>query len=66
MRILLLDLSFDSNGILIPPEGYLQKVIDKVRAAGGIVIVDEVQAGYCRMGDFMWGFERYGVEPDRL
>ncbi len=60
----MLDLSFDSNGILIPPEGYLEKVTDKVRAAGGIVIVDEVQAGYCRMGDYMWGFERYNVDPD--
>ncbi len=60
----MLDLSFDSNGILIPPEGYLSQVTEKVRAAGGLVICDEVQAGYCRMGSYWWGFERYGVDPD--
>lgn len=60
----MLDLSFDSNGILIPPEGYLKQVTDKVKAAGGLIIVDEVQSGYCRMGDYWWGFERYDVEPD--
>ncbi|MEZ5758985.1 MAG: aminotransferase class III-fold pyridoxal phosphate-dependent enzyme [Emcibacteraceae bacterium] len=60
----MLDLSFDSNGILIPPGDYANLVADKVRAAGGLVICDEVQAGYCRLGDYWWGFERYGVMPD--
>jgi len=60
----MLDLSFDSNGILIPPEGYFPLLIEKIKAAGGLVIVDEVQAGYCRMGEHWWGFERYDVEPD--
>lgn len=60
----MLDLSFDSNGILIPPDGFLNKVTDMTRAAGGLVIVDEVQSGYCRMGEYWWGFERYGIDPD--
>lgn len=60
----MLDLSFDSNGILIPPEGYVEQVAHKVRDAGGLLIIDEVQAGYCRMGGHWWGFERYDFEPD--
>jgi 4-aminobutyrate aminotransferase-like enzyme len=28
------------------------------------VIADEVQAGYCRLGDSWWGHERYDVVPD--
>ncbi|HRW28441.1 MAG TPA: aminotransferase class III-fold pyridoxal phosphate-dependent enzyme [Emcibacteraceae bacterium] len=60
----MLDLSFDSNGILIPPGDYANLVADKVRAAGGLVICDEVQAGYCRLGEYWWGLERYGVMPD--
>jgi 4-aminobutyrate aminotransferase-like enzyme len=32
--------------------------------AGGLCIADEVQAGYCRLGDPWWGHERYGVVPD--
>ena len=61
---LMIDSSFDSNGILIPPDGYFANLTGKVRDAGGIVIMDEVQAGYCRMGTNWWGFEAYGVEPD--
>ncbi|MDG1709396.1 MAG: aminotransferase class III-fold pyridoxal phosphate-dependent enzyme, partial [Emcibacteraceae bacterium] len=60
----MLDLSFDSNGILIPPDGYVERVAEKTRAAGGLVIVDEVQAGYCRMGGHWWGFEKYAIKPD--
>ena len=33
------------------------------RAAGGVVISDEVQAGYCRTGRW-WGYEVAGFEPD--
>lgn len=64
LAAIMLDVSFDSNGFLIPPEGYLPLVEKKVRAAGGLVICDEVQAGYCRMGDSWWGYERYGLNPD--
>jgi 4-aminobutyrate aminotransferase-like enzyme len=35
-----------------------------VRAAGGLFISDEVQSGYCRLGDTWWGHERYDVVPD--
>lgn len=61
---IMLDVSFDSNGILIPPPGYLDLITQKTRAAGGLVICDEVQAGYCRLGQYWWGFERYGMDPD--
>ncbi|MBT7582184.1 MAG: aminotransferase class III-fold pyridoxal phosphate-dependent enzyme, partial [Kordiimonadaceae bacterium] len=36
----------------------------KTHAAGGLVICDEVQAGYCRLGDNWWGFEKYDIVPD--
>ncbi|HEY1213977.1 MAG TPA: aminotransferase class III-fold pyridoxal phosphate-dependent enzyme, partial [Bryobacteraceae bacterium] len=32
--------------------------------AGGLVSADEVQPGFARTGDFMWGFQRHGVTPD--
>ncbi len=37
---------------------------ERVRAAGGLYIADEVQAGFGRTGDNMWGFEADGVVPD--
>jgi 4-aminobutyrate aminotransferase-like enzyme len=35
-----------------------------VHAAGGIYIADEVQPGFARTGDAMWGFQRHGIVPD--
>ena len=61
---MLVDTSWDANGVLIAPDEYLSRAASIVRAAGGLVIADEVQAGYCRLGDTWWGHERYGVEPD--
>ena len=57
------DSIFDSNGALQAPQDYFQHVYRKVRAAGGLCIADEVQAGVCRTGRY-WGFENYNVVPD--
>jgi 4-aminobutyrate aminotransferase-like enzyme len=35
-----------------------------VREAGGLFIADEVQPGFARTGDAMWGFARHGLVPD--
>lgn len=52
------------GGQIIPPVGYLQGVYDRIRAAGGICIADEVQTGLGRLGDYFWGFEQQQVAPD--
>lgn len=59
----MLDSTFMSNGIPDVPTGYAAAVAEKVRAAGGLVIGDEVQSGFGRMGK-MWGFEHQGFMPD--
>ena len=59
-----LDLVLSSNGIMIPPAGYLSTVFKKVRAAGGLCVADEVQSGFGRTGDHLWGFEAHDVVPD--
>ncbi|MBN33842.1 MAG: hypothetical protein CMM46_03530 [Rhodospirillaceae bacterium] len=61
---LMVDTSFCSNGIPDVPKGYLKKVAAKVRAAGGMIIADEVQYGFGRPGTHMWGYEYHGVRPD--
>jgi 4-aminobutyrate aminotransferase-like enzyme len=55
---------FSTNGILTPPPDYLQEVYCRIRAAGGLVVADEVQSGLCRLGDHTWAFEDSGVIPD--
>ena len=52
------------GGIVPIPEGYISGAFDRVRAAGGICIVDEVQAGIGRTGDHIWSFARHNVVPD--
>lgn len=61
---IMLDSIFDSQGTIVVPEGYFREVYRMVRDAGGLVIADEVQAGYCRTGEYWWGFEHDGVVPD--
>src|SRR5262245_34567715 len=52
------------NGVLDAPGGWLQSVYERVRKAGGLCVADEVQPGFGRQGDAMWGFELHGVVPD--
>ena len=51
-------------GQIVFPEGYLRRVYEAVRLAGGVCIADEVQTGYGRIGTHFWAFEKYGVVPD--
>ncbi len=44
------------GGQILPPPGYLQAVYRSVRAAGGVVIADEVQTGFGRTGPAFWAF----------
>jgi alanine-glyoxylate transaminase / (R)-3-amino-2-methylpropionate-pyruvate transaminase len=52
------------GGCVVFPDGYLQHAYQHVRAAGGVCIADEVQAGFGRTGTHFWGFETQGVLPD--
>lgn len=61
---ILLCTAFSSEGLPILPAGYLSQVADLVRAAGGIFIADEVQAGFGRFGSHMWGHQVAGFTPD--
>ena len=60
------DSAFMTNGILDVAPGYLQSVVDRVRAAGGLFIADEVQSGYGRMGTHFWGHRHHGSTPARI
>ena len=52
------------GGAVVFPDGYLQHAYAHVRAAGGLCVADEVQAGFGRTGTHFWGFETQGVIPD--
>jgi len=55
---------FGNGGGVLLPDGFLAAAYQRVRAAGGVCIADEVQVGYGRLGAHFWGFEQQGVVPD--
>ncbi|MCF4164686.1 aspartate aminotransferase family protein [Zavarzinia compransoris] len=61
---LLVDTIFSSDGVVPGEAGFLAPAVDAVRAAGGLFIADEVQPGFGRTGEALWGFARHGVVPD--
>lgn len=52
-----------NEGLPEIPEGFMAKAAALVRAEGGLVIADEVQAGYGRTGTW-WGYDEVGLTPD--
>lgn len=52
-----------SNGIIIPPKGYMPGVRALCDKYGILMICDEVMTGWCRTGK-MFAFEHFDIKPD--
>ena len=52
------------GGQVFFPQNYLEKAAEHVRKAGGLVIIDEVQTGFGRIGSHMWAHGPQDVVPD--
>ena len=52
-----------TNGILVPPDGYLAGVRELCDQHGIVMILDEVMAGFGRCGEW-FAYQRWGVRPD--
>jgi len=62
--MLIVDTIFSSDGVIADPPGFLKTAVASIRDDGGIFVADEVQPGFGRTGDAMWGFLRHGLVPD--
>jgi 4-aminobutyrate aminotransferase-like enzyme len=60
------DSIFSSDGVFPGEPGFLSETLEAVHAAGGVYIADEVQPGFGRTGEKMWGFDRHGLVPDMV
>ncbi len=60
----IVDSLFSSDGIYAQPTDLLGPVVEVVHRAGGVFIADEVQCGFARSGDALWGYQRHGIDPD--
>ena len=54
-----------TNGILVPPDGYLAGVRALCDEHGIVMIADEVMAGFGRCGEW-FAVDRWGVAPDLI
>jgi 4-aminobutyrate aminotransferase-like enzyme/Ser/Thr protein kinase RdoA (MazF antagonist) len=59
-----LDCGFTSDGIWTPSADEVQAMARATRAAGSLLVADEVQAGHGRSGEHLWSFAQYGIAPD--
>ncbi len=51
------------KGVNLPPAGYLPGAQERCRAAGALLVCDEVQTGLGRTGRFL-ALEHWGLQPD--
>jgi taurine---2-oxoglutarate transaminase len=62
---ILLETVVGTNGILVPPDGYLAGVREICDEHGILLIADEVMAGFARCGEW-FAVDRWGVTPDLI
>jgi taurine--2-oxoglutarate transaminase len=62
---ILLETVVGTNGVLVPPPGYLQGVRAICDEHGIVMIADEVMAGFGRCGEW-FGVDHWGVTPDLI
>jgi 4-aminobutyrate aminotransferase-like enzyme len=51
-------------GQIVPPTDFVPAAYRYARQVGALVVADEVQIGFGRVGTHMWSFESLGGEPD--
>jgi len=52
-----------TNGILVPPDGYLAGIRERCDRHGIVMICDEVMSGFARCGEW-FAYQKWGVQPD--
>ncbi|MCX7888534.1 MAG: aminotransferase class III-fold pyridoxal phosphate-dependent enzyme [Rhodobacteraceae bacterium] len=57
---------FANEGLPGVAPGFLDATARVVRRAGGLLLADEVQPGFGRVGSHWWGHDRLGVVPDAV
>ncbi|WP_103332246.1 aspartate aminotransferase family protein [Pseudotabrizicola formosa] len=55
---------FANEGLPEVGPGFLDPVVEVVRKAGGLILCDEVQPGFGRVGSQFWGHDWLGFAPD--
>lgn len=54
------------GGFATPPDGFFGKFKEVLDEYGILFVSDEVQTGWGRTGEHMWGYQAHGITPDIL
>ncbi len=54
-----------TNGVIVPPDGYMQRLSEITHEHGALLIADEVMSGWGRTGEW-FAVNRWKVRPDIL
>ena len=54
------------GGFATPPDGFFGAMAEVLREWGILFIADEVQTGFGRTGEHLWGYEAHGFTPDLI
>lgn len=52
-----------TGGYVVPPEGYMRKLAQTLKARNILLVADEIQMGVYRTGK-LWSWEHFGIVPD--
>jgi 4-aminobutyrate aminotransferase len=52
------------GGFATPPDGFFKRFKDVLDEYGILFVSDEVQTGWGRTGEHMWGYQAHGITPD--
>ncbi|MGI9584277.1 MAG: aspartate aminotransferase family protein [Acidimicrobiia bacterium] len=52
------------GGFATPPDGFFKAFKDVLDEYGILFVSDEVQTGWGRTGEHLWGYEAHGITPD--
>jgi len=63
LAALVMEPVLSTGRIIVPPPGYLLRALELCRERGMLLIMDEAQTGFGRLGA-MFGFELEGIVPD--
>ena len=61
---LFIDSTFTADGIFVPAPPVVAELIAAACDGGALFVADEVQSGFGRTGDDLWGFPAWKVVPD--
>ncbi|KAF7634306.1 hypothetical protein Mgra_00006272 [Meloidogyne graminicola] len=54
------------GGQIIPPSGYFQSVAKAIHNNGGLLVIDEIQTGFGRVGETFWAHQLYKNEKEEF